>query len=225
MGPMHERYEPPTVTSDLVAMAVMLFTMPRPIHKVDAIVVLPGQGEDWRLHDAVAAWNTTPGARYFLVAGGHMEEKTWFLPTVEILRESYGLTRTDGKIIIQPSATDTPKQADWIVPTVQKLGITSLALVVSPYHLLRGYCTVLKAFWRLGVPQIPMIPVPAMVSPTTPNEEKGLPGWHLVSGEVNRIITYREKGDVAMPPELLSYLDWLWRQPIIASSITPCVRT
>ncbi|HKX73177.1 MAG TPA: hypothetical protein VJM32_04155 [Candidatus Saccharimonadales bacterium] len=213
-----------TPASNLVAMAIWLYSMPRPVSQTDAILVLPGQGEDWRLNDAVAAWNNCPNARYLLVAGNYKGERTWFLPTIEILRERYGLTRTEG-VLIHPHAHHTKEQSDWIIPTIQELGLTSISLFVSPYHLLRAFCCILKAFTRHDVPQIPMIPVPVLVSPTTPVPETGITGWDLVHGEVERILKYTEFGDVATPEELMSYLDWLFRQPIITNATSASMYT
>lgn len=220
MKRMIERRVEPTEASNLMAMAIMLFTMPRPVENVDAIVLLPGQGEDWRIHDAVRAWNTNPTVRYFLVAGNCPDEETWFLPTVEILRQKYGLTRTDGTIIIEHSAEHTKVQADWLIPLVRQLDITSFALTASPYHLLRAYSAMLAAFKRHEVQWIPMIPLPTVVSPGQIVPETGLTGWDMVHGEVARIIKYRDLGDIPTPQEFSDYLRWLWRQPILAQ--TPC---
>lgn len=212
---MFERGVDATEESDLVAITMMVFGLPRPFAATDAIVVLPGQGEDWRLIDAVKAWNTSPNVRYLLVAGSFSGETTWFLPTVKILQERYGLTRTDG-LIIADHAHHTREQAVWFVEMVQSLKLHSVSLFVSPYHLLRAYGTLLKAVLDAGI-WIPMIPMPVHVSPETPIPETGFTAWQLVAGEVRRFKQYRDvERHVVSLAELQHYLEWLWTQPIIS---------
>lgn len=196
-------------------MAMMLYSIPRSFENVDAIAVLPGLGESWRLIDAVNSWESAPTAKHFLVAGTYGEERTQVQPTVEYLSQPpINLRRLTG-VQTQVDARHTKAQADWLVGKVAELNITSLALFVSPYHLLRGYCTTLRSFNQLGVNRVPMIPIPSAVSPITIIPEVGVDGWSMVQGEVERIIAYQQKGDVASCGELKEYLGWLWEQPIL----------
>lgn len=118
------------------------------------------------------------------------------------------------RVIIHPHAHHTVEQAEWIAATVAELKIESLSLFVSAYHLLRAYCTILNVFVRDGL-QIPMIPAPALVSPSTLVPETGLSAWELVAGEVERIMKYQDKGDVISLQQLELYLSWLWSHAIM----------
>ena len=92
---------------------------------------------------------------------------------------------------------------------VEALGITSLALTVSPYHLPRVYLTVLKALSRSGI-RVPLIPDPVPVSPDTAAPETQATAYDLLPGEAERILRYMNKGWVATFEELQRYLQWLW---------------
>jgi len=209
-----ERAVDEDLTSRLVAMALMVYSLPRPVGDVDAILVLPGQGEDWRLTAAIKAWNTDLNVKYLLVAGSYSGEKTWFEPTLENLSvEPYNLTRREG-VVIHPHAHHTKEQAAWISEIVRELDINSLALVVSPYHLLRAYLTILETLLASGQ-EVAMVPMPAPVAPHVPIPETGFTAWQLVSGEVARINKYQQMGDVATYEQLQAYLEWLWDHPIL----------
>jgi uncharacterized SAM-binding protein YcdF (DUF218 family) len=211
---MFDRGVGATDASDLVAVTMMIYSLPRPVAATDAIVVLPGQGEDWRLFDAIEAWNNSPNVRFLLIAGSYSGETTWFLPNLEILQERYGLKRTSG-VVIAAHAHHTREQAEWFVETVQELKVRSVSLFVSPYHLLRAYCTLLKAALDAGI-WIPMIPVPVRVSPSAAIPETGFTAWQLVSGEVERFRRYRDsEGHIVAITELQHYLEWLWTLPIV----------
>lgn len=204
--------------SDLVAMATLLYGLPRPAGKVDAVVVLPGLGEDWRLIDGIHAWNGSSLARHLMIAGIFDGEKTKVQPTVEYLSgKPFNLERAEG-VLIQPHAHHTKEQAEWVVENVRKHGISSIALFVSPYHLLRAYCTVLKAFIKADH-QVAIIPMPVAVSPSTQIPEVGVDAWTMSSGEVERIIKYQKLDDVATKDELKDYLAWLCSQPIMAAAL------
>lgn len=205
-------------SSRLVSMAIMLYSLPRPLVSVEGIVVLPGMGEDWRLTRAIEDWNKQTHVSSFLIPGMYQSEESAFLPTLERLSESpYNLRRTDG-VVIRMRAQHTKDQANWIVEQVSELNICSLALYVSPYHLLRSYCTIVKSFETQKVPYIPIIPMPVAVSPSFIIPDTGINAWDMVPGEVARIIEYQSQGDVATIDELAKYLDWLWKQPIVKNA-------
>lgn len=190
------------------ALTVILTLPQSAADHVDALVVATGQGEDWRLTHAIRSWEANPKFRYLLVANGDPAEETYVEITLDYLR-SLGLRRIDGVYLQAERAPNTGLQAAWIVRQVQALGIASLALTVSPYHLVRVYLTVLKAFNKRDT-RLPIIPLPVAVAPDTPVPETGATAYDLVPGEVRRILTYMDKGWVATPGELQEYLQWLW---------------
>ncbi|MGS2615633.1 hypothetical protein ACVCAH_14075 [Micromonospora sp. LZ34] len=192
------------------ALTVILTLPQSAADHVDALVVPTGQGEEWRLTQAIRRWEANADLRYLLVANGNPAEKTYVEITLDYLR-SLGLRRIDGVHLQAEPAPNTGLQAAWIVDQVHALGIASLALTVSPYHLARVYLTVLKAFTRRGI-GLPIIPLPVAVPPDTPVPETGATAYDLVPGEVRRILTYVREGWVATPEELQQYLRWLWSQ-------------
>ncbi|MCZ7436070.1 YdcF family protein [Micromonospora sp. WMMC241] len=162
----------------------MVLTLPgRAAERVDALVVPTGQGEDWRLADAIRAWESGPTLRHLLVAGTNPAERTYRPLTLDRLR-GLGLRRVDGVVLQAEPATDTGRQARWIVDRVRGLGIDSLALVVSPYHLVRVYLTVLRACDDGGL-RVPMVPLPVVVAPDAPVPETGASGYLTGIGPVS----------------------------------------
>lgn len=204
---------------EMAGMAMLLYSVPRFVDRVDAIAVLPGLGERWRLDDATVAYDNNPQARHLLVAGINPNEETFEQPTPELLRGVYGMQRTDG-IRIQNGARNTPDQTEWLVDMVEAEGIESMALYVSPYHLLRGSLTLMKSFIKRDK-QVPIIPMPVHVAPTIVIPEmaaKGTPldAHGMLPAETKRITTYQAGGDVATAAELSNYVNWMWAQPILA---------
>ncbi|MER5334446.1 hypothetical protein [Micromonospora sp. NPDC002717] len=175
---------------------------------IDAVAVPVGQGEEWRLTHAIRRWEANPGISYLLVANGNPTEKTYHRITLPYLRR-LGLRRLDGVHLQAEPAPNTGLQGAWIASQVEALGITSLALSVSPYHLPRVYLTVLKALSRSGI-CIPLIPDPVPVPPDTAAPETQATAYDLLAGEAERILTYTTTEWVASLDELQGYLQWLW---------------
>ncbi|GIF71926.1 hypothetical protein [Asanoa siamensis] len=199
---------------DAVTALTMILTLPQAAaDRADALAVVAGQGEEWRLTEAIGRWEKSSGPCHLLVANGNPLERTYVPITADYLR-GLGLTRTEGVRIQPEPAPNTGLQAAWLVATVRDLGITSLALTVSPYHLARVFLTLLKA---CGDERVPLVPVPAAVPPDARIPETGATAFDLVPGELKRILTYMDRGWVATPAELRAYLGWLWRQPILAA--------
>lgn len=197
----------------LAKMTTMVLSLPRPL--TDAITVFPGRGENERLQHAVKVWEADRAMRFFLVAGTKWStEKTTAQPTMELLSQSqYGLKTTSG-VVIHHHANITTDQTGWVVPKIQELGITSIGLVVTPYHLIRAYLTLLKETLKADL-QIPIIPLPVPKAPNVIVPEDNTDAWTLFDGEMERILTYQKKGDVATLGELKKYLAWLWQHPLL----------
>jgi hypothetical protein len=194
---------------EVVTAGTMVLSLPQAAaDRVDGLAVVTGQGEEWRLTEAIRRWEANPALRCLLVANGNPAEETYVEITLDYLG-GLGLRRIDG---VEPQAEPAPNtglQAAWIADRIEALEITSLALAVSPYHLLRAYLTVLKAVRERGI-LLPIIPVPVPVPPDTPVPETGATAYDLVLGEVKRILAYVEQDWVASPKELRQYLQWLW---------------
>lgn len=199
--------------TDVAAMAMMLYSFPTSrVEHIEALAVFPGQGEHWRVISAVKAWDEEIfGAFSFLVAGDNPQEQTRIPLTLDALRKPpFDLKDdTDGRICCQVDAQHTREQAEFIRMKTEEVRIWSIALFVSPYHLLRAYCTLLKVYDGTEAPLIYPMPVPVPPSQTTP--ETSLSSWELAPGEVRRIIEYQNKGHVASKDELAAHLERLWQ--------------
>ena len=181
---------------DMVKIFMAILALPQSAaERVNALVIPVGQGEEWRLTHAIRRWEANPDIRYLLVANGNPAEETYRQITLPYVRR-LGLRRLAGVYLQAEPAPNTGLQAAWIASQVEALGITSLALTVSPYHLPRVYLTVLKALSRRGT-RIPLIPDPVPTSPDTAAPETHGTAYDLLPGEVKRIITYMNKEWVA----------------------------
>jgi hypothetical protein len=218
MEAMVERLVPEDVAANLGAMAMLVCTMPQPIREADSLAVYPGLGELWRPQHAVEDWqHPDTKAQHLFVAGTNPKERTQPLLTLEELAKApINLTRNEG-VRTQVEADNTPHQANWLADQVEDTGVESLALYVSPYHLVRAFCTTLATFKRRGI-EIPMVPVPVRVHPDTKVPEADADAVAMFYGEAKRIAAYQPKGDVATLEQLREYLSWARRQPLFANS-------
>lgn len=198
-----------TSESKIVAMVTMVLSIPRLVEQVDAFLVFPGMGEWWRVNDAAALWNTHKNARHLLIAGHNQRENTARKMDLAWLMEEFELNRKEGVVCIS-HAEHTKDQCDWVAEQVRELHLTSLALCVSPYHIVRAYLTLLKTLHNTGI-RIPIVPFPVQVSPSEEIPETGTDAWSMVAGEVERIHAYQQKGDVASSELLHDYLAWFWK--------------
>lgn len=198
---------------DIALMAMMTYTLPRPIAKVDAIVVYPGMGEASRVMEAVSSWERSTVARHFLIAGVYDIEDTFEKITIESLSgEPYNLKKKNG-VVIQETANHTKDQADWVAKQTVEKKFASIALFAPAYHLLRAYATTLKSLQTVNE-TIPIIPMPIQSSPNTRSSETGMDMWEMSPAELQRITRYQGKGDVSMLTELKDYINWSWEQSI-----------
>jgi hypothetical protein len=205
------RVLPTDEMTELMAAVVAILTVPPLAEgRLDALAVPIGQGEEWRLRHAIGVWESDPAIRFLLVANGNPAERTYVAMTPGYLRQ-LGLRRLDGVCVQPQPAPNTGLQAAWIAEQVWALGVRSLALAVSPYHLPRAYLTVLKALADLGV-RIPLIPAAVPVPPHHAAPETSATGYDLVPGEMRRILRYADAGWLSTAEELRVYLAWLWAQ-------------
>lgn len=195
---------------DVTSAILAILALPRSVDRLDAVVVPTGQGEQWRLAHAVERWESDPDLRCLLVANGNPAERTYQEITTSYLG-GLGLRRLDGVHVQAEPAPNTGLQAEWIADRVGALGITSLALSVSAYHLPRVFLTVLRALDRRGL-RVRLVPDPVPVPPDAAAPETGATGYDLLPGEVERILSYAGKGWLATPEQLRHYLRWWWAE-------------
>ncbi|HSW81522.1 MAG TPA: hypothetical protein VLG40_03935 [Candidatus Saccharimonas sp.] len=212
------RLVPHTQTSRTFSTALFLYSLPVHVrNKVDAIAVLPGQGEEFRVIRVAQAFEQHPTARHFFITGSNPIERTWrdYNNHAVLTAPPFNLSSMTG-VIPQPTAEHTKEQMDWLVNLIEPFGITSLALYVTNYHCYRAFCTLLAAFRRNKVEWIPIIPVPLWAPPNGIVPEENFSFWAAAAGEAARIFKYRKMGDVATNKELREYLEWLSNHPIMS---------
>ncbi|HEU4914173.1 MAG TPA: hypothetical protein VFT16_02080 [Candidatus Saccharimonadales bacterium] len=216
---MVERVVDPVHAAKLGAMSMILMGIPQSEQRVDAVAVFPGLGETWRVEQAVRSWeDKAPNARHLLVAGTNPGERTYRRLDVPGLQlPPFNLRRTEG-VLTQVEADNTPHQAEWLADQVEEGDIASFSLHVSPYHMLRAYCTTLKTFEKRGLDRVAIIPRPVNVAPGTVIPETGEDAVSMYNGEARRIELYQAKGDVATLDELQAHVDWMWQQPVLADA-------
>src|SRR3989344_5766312 len=124
--------------SDILAMAIMVYALPRLSERVDALAVFCGMGESWRLTRAIEVWQSEKAkARYLLIGGQNDQEETWTRLTLKNLAQQPFFLRRQKGVYVNSVMKHTKHQAEWLAEKAGELGISSLALFVSPYHLLR----------------------------------------------------------------------------------------
>ena len=210
--PPPPRIVPAGELTELIATVIAILTLPSPAPgRLDALAVPIGQGEEWRLRHAIRVWESDPEIRFLLVANGNPAERTYVAMTPGYLRQ-LGLRRLDGVCVQPEPAPNTALQAGWITEQAWALGVRSLAVAVSPYHLPRAFLTVLRAMTGRGI-RIPLFPAPVPVPPHVTVPETGATAHELVPGEMQRILRYADAGWVSTADEVRVYLAWLWAQP------------
>lgn len=201
--------------SQLFTMAHMIESVPTPVEKVDAIIVMPGLGEHVRLQAAANAWESpNAAAQYLIVAGTNDIEKTQPQPTLAFLQQKpVSLVRTEG-VITQVSAEHTRDQTEWIVEQLAETEAKSAALFVTHWHLPRAYSTLVKSLLDRNV-NVALFPVAVGTAPDAVVPETGKTVTVMSAGEAERIVKYQELGHVTTLPELAIYLSWLWKQSVV----------
>jgi hypothetical protein len=195
---------------ELAIMTMMIYSLPIKLNEVDCLAVFPGMGEEWRMADAIKIWNENKNIKTLLIGGVYKGEITYEQITLETLRTMQAPLKRERGVIFQGSASQTNHQTDWVVEQVVERKISNVGLLISPYHLLRAYCTLIRSFENLNVPYVRVIPIPVLIAPAVTIPETGVDAWRMAMGEYERIMTYQQKGDVASYEEVKKYLNWLW---------------
>jgi hypothetical protein len=176
-----------------------------------AIAVFPGLGEWWRIAYAVDMLLKADhrNVKHLFITGYNCKERTYVCPSLEKL--NLGLLANLFTVVVKDEVSQdyTPQQAAWLVEQLSSRSITSVGLVVSQYHTLRAYLTLLKRCLIQGVP-VRIVPLIPRVSPFDPVPETGQPMIERYRPEIERIVQYRRKGDVANHEEFMAAIRQLW---------------
>jgi hypothetical protein len=199
-------------------MTAMILSIPQKVKDVEAIIIFPGMGESWLITDPVKRLRNGASAALLIIAGQNPREKYFECRDETRLRDHYGVP-TDIHILTQIRAQHTKDQADWVAGQLKEKRVTTAALSVSPFHIIRAYLTVLASLYALNLEeQVVLIPAPVRVNPSQVIPETGADAWDMCPAEWPRIANYQKKGDVASLKQLKQYLGWLWRQQILTLS-------
>lgn len=190
---------------DLKVVQALLAIMGIPreiVSEVEALAVFPGQGETWRVRETIGLWEQGIG-KYLLIAGDRGE----YMLSKQSLDE-LGLRRMRG-VVFQKNAQITTDQSGWLIDVCNQLKIESVALLASPYYLLRAFMTTLRDMGK-GGRKFAIVPITVRASLDWIAPESGHKMSDLVVGEIARISKYQEKGDVCSWENLQEYISWLW---------------
>ena len=217
------RLSPPTPQSEAVALATWVHTIPR--IATDAIAINMGLGEFVRLTHAIKRRREL-NIPFLIVTGTNSGETTYEALTLERLQQSPYDVNDIGRVLTQVATAHTSTQAVWLVGQVRKCGIRSVELHAPPYHVERAFLTVLAAMkgdYFILTPYATPLPPDFVVPEYLPEERITLD--MMVHGEVDKIGKYSQQkadgqpGDVAGRGQLMSYLDWLHKQPEVKAFV------
>ncbi len=199
-----------TATEEVYAAALAIFGLCGRNGYADAIIAMTGLGEHQRIIQAIRAWDSGRySSRFLLVTGENPRERTAQTFNVYRLREPpFNLEHNEGVVVATDHGESTKIQTQWVVQQSKMLGIKSAFVVTSSYHMVRAYLTLLNSFAHANI-RIRLYPMLAERDLDTVCPEYEVPMWDLVGGEVDRIIQYQAKGDVATLQELKEYLAWI----------------
>lgn len=207
-----DRFVSGSLESSVLQAVVCILGLPRDV-PVEALVVVNGQGELIRTSQVVSEWNQGSSAKHLIITGAGIGEKTCRSFDMEDLVENFGLTRMDSVHAQGYPVPDTRQHAEWVVGQLEGLGVTSVAVYATLYHLPRVFLTLIRYLKNHGLDrQIAFYPRPIQCSPFASSPETGHTLFDLMPGEFARIIKYGSRGDIASLEELREYLDWLWGQ-------------
>jgi len=194
-------------TSMIASLAIQILSIRVPAYFIpDALVATAGMDETEAISLPIEVWQKSV-AEYFLVAGMNIRERKYHPITIEELKKSpYNLIRTEN-VYTKESCSNTPDQTDWIIDQAIELGVSKLFFYARPYHIVRAYLTLLKSWIKSRGNLIIMIPVPLAIPPNAIVPAVVAPARSLIPGEIEKILSYQEKGDVATIEELEKYLD------------------
>jgi hypothetical protein len=199
-----------TATEEVYAASLAIFGLCNRFGYADAIVAMTGLGEHRRIIQAIKAWDSGKfSSRFLMITGDNPHERTAERFNVYRLQEPpFNLQHREGVIVDTDHGGNTKIQSEWVVQQSKRLAVSSAIIVTSSYHMVRAYLTVLKSSTDANVP-IRLYPMLAEYNLDATSPEFNVPMWDLIGGEVERIIRYQAKGDVATLRELKEYLMWL----------------
>jgi uncharacterized SAM-binding protein YcdF (DUF218 family) len=175
---------------------LLLWQVPQ---KADAIVLLAGD----RFHRTlkVAELYHTAMAPSVVVTSSAHNYAYGSLPAHVLVRKLTALGVPEEHIIWEETGAHTRAEADATLRLAQKHGWKTLLVVTTEYHQYRAFLTLVKAMRDLKM-ELKLI----MVS------ENKFPQFHsktheeTITGEMERITVYQQKGDVASLQEGILYL-------------------
>lgn len=197
---------------ELVVESALVGGLPDLTYHSDAIIVFPGRGETERVKQATFRFlEHADTLQYLLVAGDNPDHlgAEIYSSAEDIVHNAPHLRN---RIHCQGIAHNTLKQARWAVKMLGELEVKvqHAVLAVSPYHLLRAYCTLIREINRSPNPAR-VWPMQMDISPESriPHPNDTDTAWEAGLDEIPRLLAYRRKGDIASHAELMEYVNRL----------------
>lgn len=173
----------------------------QPLTAGDAIFLMVGDG----LHRAPHAANLYRDgyAPVIAIVGNDDRRGYGSFPAREITAELENLGVPSSAIHARPLAPHTRAEAESFLSMACEFGWKTALMVTSPHHQYRAFLTFLKVIEDTGSDLL-LVNAPAPLSWTedTPWGRRA----DLLTGEMQRIVDYSAKGDVAVCSEGLKYL-------------------
>ncbi|MEK7462341.1 MAG: hypothetical protein AAB618_02095 [Patescibacteria group bacterium] len=156
-----------------------------------AFIIFPGGGgQDWRLYQA--PWEFY--ARRIICAGTRDDPKYNFDEVAQFLKRD---TAEPVEVRFQGYAAHSKAQTDWLTMELQASPyIKRLILSTARYHLPRCALTFIKSWLAAG-----NSPLPLLLVPTDGERGNDDATSQTAEEELERIVLYQEKGDVATAEE------------------------
>lgn len=217
----------PATRSEAVTTAILGLVPRVEPSKAEALIAVPGQGEQRRVIVPVRTYNQKQEIQQLFVTGDCSWEPTWEDYTKDRLHHApYHLARRDG-LVVQPDshAEHTKEQADWLAHEFRMRGTASVVVSVVDYHLVRLYCALLASMIDVGIDnKTAILPWPIATPPDETIPGLGMSPWGAMPGEIARRQTYQnirggheiesgQQPDCATPIQVLEYLSWLHKHP------------
>jgi uncharacterized SAM-binding protein YcdF (DUF218 family) len=188
---------------------VLIRVCTAPLVKGDAIVVLCGEDAMPRALKALDLLVQGVG-RYILLSGG--DSGPGAMSAIDVEPKLLALSVMPHVILRDDASKNTHEQAENVLALARRHGWRRLALVASPYHLPRAFCTFLRSLSDAGMDEDVYI-MPAPVDGTRwtePPADTTHSRTALLETDVDKCDVYGEH--VASWSDALDYLDYWERQ-------------
>ena len=173
-----------------------------------AFVILPGpRSHNYREENGCEIWLSLQKREVsskLLIAGIREEPKIKKDDILKIIGK-----KNEMNLFLKDSAEHTKEQMQWVLDTLENEmpRVQHIVLSTAIYHLPRGFLTLLKEMINRRLDHI-VSTVPLFDTMNPERDFTGIKetGGNGIEGEIDRIVEYQKKGDVATIREYLEYM-------------------